>query len=58
VLALRLVRLSVAVVLSLLSVVASAAPVHKRPARGWHGYRFLPGYHQPLNNARFSESIV
>ena len=47
----RLVCLSIAVVLSLLSVVASAAPVHKRAAPGWHGYGFLPGYHQPLNNS-------
>jgi hypothetical protein len=47
----RLMCLSIAVVLSLLSVVATAAPIHKRPAPRWHGYGFLPGYHQPLNNA-------
>jgi hypothetical protein len=47
----RLMCLSIAVVLSLLSVVATAAPIHKRPAPHWHGYGFLPGYHQPLNNA-------
>ena len=47
----RLVCLSIAVVLSLLSVVAQAAPVHKRPAPRWHGYGFLPGYHQPLSNS-------
>src|SRR6202020_3464683 len=52
----RLVCLSIAIVLSLLSVVATAAPIHKPPgykppARGWHGYGFLPGYHQPLNNS-------
>ncbi|WP_167558712.1 hypothetical protein [Bradyrhizobium canariense] len=47
----RLVCLSIAVVLSLLSVVALAAPIHKRPAPRWHGYGFLPGYHQPLNNS-------
>ena len=47
----RLVCLSIAVVLSLLSVVAPAAPIHKRPAPRWHGYGFLPGYHQPLNNS-------
>src|SRR6266481_9493972 len=46
----RLVCLSIAVVLSLLSVVAASAPNHKRPAPRWHGYGFLPGYHQPLNN--------
>ena len=47
----RLVCLSIAVVLSLLSVIATAAPIHKRPAPGWHGYGFLPGYQQPLNNS-------
>src|ERR1700730_19270214 len=47
----RLVCLSVAALLSLLSVVASAAPIHKRPAPRWHGYGFLPGYHQPLSNS-------
>jgi hypothetical protein len=47
----RLMCLSIAVVLSLLSVVATAAPIHKRPAHHWHGYGFLPGYHQPLNNS-------
>ena len=48
----RLVCLSVAVVLSLLSVVAQAAPTHKRPAPRWHGYGFLPGYHQPPSNSQ------
>jgi hypothetical protein len=52
---LRLMCLSIAVVLSLLPVVAPAAPVHKRPVSRpvshWHGYGFLPGYHQPLNNS-------
>jgi hypothetical protein len=47
----RLVCLSIALVLSLLSVAAPAAPVHKRPAPRWHGYGFLPGYQQPLNNS-------
>jgi hypothetical protein len=47
----RLVCLSIAVVLSLLSVGAPAAPIHKRPAPRWHGYGFLPGYHQPLSNS-------
>jgi hypothetical protein len=46
----RLVCLSIAVILSLMSVAASAAPIHKRPPR-WHGYGFLPGYHQPLSNS-------
>jgi hypothetical protein len=47
----RLVVLSIAIVLSLLPVVAPAAPAHKRPAPRWHGYGFLPGYHQPSNNS-------
>ena len=47
----RLVCLSIAIVLSLMSVAAPAAPIHKRPASGWHGYGFLPGYQQPLNNS-------
>ena len=33
------------------AVAAPAAPVQKRPAPRWHGYGFLPGYHQPLNNS-------
>ena len=49
----RFLFLLIAVVLSLLPVVASAAPAHKqRPAQRWHGYGFLPGYHQPPNNSR------
>jgi hypothetical protein len=40
----RLVFLSIAIVLSLLPVVAPAAPAHKRPAPRWRGYGFLPGY--------------
>jgi hypothetical protein len=47
----RFVCLSIAAVLSLLSVVAMAAPIHNRPAPRWHGYGFLPGYHQPLSNS-------
>ena len=47
----RLACLSFALVLSLLSGVAMAAPVHKRPASHWHGYGFLPGYVQPLSNS-------
>ena len=45
----RLVCLSIAIVLSLLSAAAPAAPVHK-PTPRWRGYGFLPGYHQPLSN--------
>src|SRR5579872_1543685 len=48
----RLLCLSIAVVLSLLSVAAQAAPVHKRPKPVWHGYGFLPGYHQPPSNSQ------
>jgi hypothetical protein len=47
----RLVFLSIAIVLSLLPVVAPAAPAHKRPAPRWHGYGYLPGYQQPPNNS-------
>ena len=47
----RFLCLSIAVVLSLLSAAAMAAPAHKRPAPRFHGYGFLPGYQQPLNNS-------
>src|ERR1700678_1175176 len=47
----RLFCLLIAIVLSLLSVAAPAAPVHKRPAPSCHGYGFLRGYHQPLSNS-------
>jgi hypothetical protein len=47
----RLICLSIALVLTLLAAAAQASPGHKRPAPRWHGYGFLPGYHQPLNNA-------
>jgi hypothetical protein len=39
----RLVFLSIAIVLSLLPVVAPAAPAHNRPAPRWHGYGFPGG---------------
>jgi hypothetical protein len=48
----RIMCLSIAVVLSLASIAASAAPIHKRPAPRWHGYGFLPGYQQPPNNSQ------
>ncbi len=48
----RLVSLSIAVVLLLASVVAEAAPAQKRPRPVWHGYGFLPGYHQPPSNSQ------
>jgi hypothetical protein len=47
----RFLCLLIAVVLSLSSVAAPAAPVHKRPVPKWHGYGFLPGYEQPLSNS-------
>ena len=47
----RFMSLSIAVVFLLLPVVAPAAPAQKRPAPRWHGYGFLPGYQQPLNNS-------
>jgi hypothetical protein len=48
----RLICLFVAVILSLLPVVAPAAPVSKKPKPSWHGYGFLPGYRQPLSNSQ------
>ena len=48
----RIAWLSIAISLLLLSAVAQAAPNHKRPAPVWHGYGFLPGYHQPVNNSQ------
>lgn len=39
-----------AIVLSLLPTIAGAAPAHKHRVYHWHGYGFLPGYHQPPNN--------
>jgi hypothetical protein len=47
----RFICLSIAVVLSLLPAVTPAKPIHKRSPPRWHGYGFLPGYQQPLNNA-------
>lgn len=44
----RIFSASIVVLLSLPSAMTSGAPVHKRL---WHGYGFLPGYHQPSNNA-------
>jgi hypothetical protein len=48
----RFICLSIAIMLSLLSGVAPAAPIHKRPAPRWHGYGFLPGYRQPPSNSQ------
>ena len=46
-----LLALAVAVLVSPLAV-AAAAPVHGKRfvIHRWHGYGFLPGYHQPPNN--------
>ena len=46
----RITSLSSAILLLLLPAIAFAAPAHKKPIRRWHGYGFLPGYHQPPNN--------
>ncbi|MGH6716178.1 MAG: hypothetical protein ACREDC_08335 [Bradyrhizobium sp.] len=45
----RRFALSIAILLSLLPAFAGAAPVHRRHIHRWHGYGFLPGYHQPPN---------
>ena len=41
---------SIVVLSLLLPAVAFAASPHKRHIYHWHGYGFLPGYHQPPNN--------
>jgi hypothetical protein len=48
----RFICLSIAAALSLLSIIAQAAPIHKRAVPRWHGYGFLPGYHQPPSNSQ------
>jgi hypothetical protein len=47
-----LLGLAVAASLSL-PAVALAASAHRKPfvVHHWHGYGFLPGYHQPPNNS-------
>ena len=48
----RTLSLLTAVFLVLLpALVFAAPPAHKRPLQKWHGYGFLPGYHQPVNNS-------
>lgn len=42
----RILSVTTAILLTLSSAFAFAAPAHKRI---WHGYGFLPGYHQPQN---------
>jgi hypothetical protein len=49
---LRAIPVSLAILLSLLPAVTSGAPAQKRQVARWHGYGFLPGYHQPPNNSR------
>lgn len=46
----RILSVSTALLVLLLPALVFAAPAHKRPQR-WHGYGFLPGYHQPVNNS-------
>jgi hypothetical protein len=46
----RISSVSSIVLLSLLPAMAFAATAHTQHARRWHGYGFLPGYHQPPNN--------
>jgi hypothetical protein len=45
--------LTIAVASLLLPVMVFAAPVHtkRRVDHHWHGYGFLPGYHQPPDNS-------
>jgi hypothetical protein len=45
----RILTLSGVILLSLLPAIAVSAPVHNRHVAHWHGYGFLPGYHQPPN---------
>jgi hypothetical protein len=45
----RILSLSLAILLSLLPAVAFSAPTQKQHLHHWHGYGFLPGYHQPPN---------
>src|SRR5580693_995847 len=46
----RILFITIALLLAL-PAVTSGAPAPKRHAYHWHGYGFLPGYHQPPNNA-------
>ena len=47
----RIFRPSIVILLALLPAIVVAAPAHKRRPTHWHGYGFLPGYHQPPNNS-------
>jgi hypothetical protein len=46
----RISLASITVLAALVPALALAGPAHKRPPQKWHGYGFLPGYHQPPNN--------
>jgi hypothetical protein len=41
---------SIAILLCLAPAIALGAHAHKRHVRHWHGYGFLPGYRQPIDN--------
>jgi hypothetical protein len=43
--------LGLALFSALLPASAVAAPPHKQRIYHWHGYGFLPGYHQPPSNS-------
>jgi hypothetical protein len=47
----RILSVSIAIFLSAQPAVTSGAPAQKRHVSHWHGYDFLPGYHQPPNNS-------
>jgi hypothetical protein len=47
----RAFSVSGAILLWLLPAIAFAAPAHQRHVYHWHGYGFLPGYHQPPSNS-------
>ena len=46
----RVFFISTTILLSLLPAMASGVSANKRHVAHWHGYGFLPGYHQPPNN--------
>ncbi len=46
----RITSVSIAILFLLLPAIVVAAPATKRPLHRWHGYGFLPGYHQPPND--------
>jgi hypothetical protein len=48
---LRTFPASTVILLALLPATASAAAAPKRHVYHWHGYGFLPGYHQPPDNS-------